>query len=78
MDTMCPRFSRFRQGMRFRSISTTLLAGLIASMSLLLLVDTLATYAADRQQAERRQTADLALYVQERTRTEQDLFDTLR
>ncbi len=64
--------------MSIRSISTTLLAGLIASMSLLLLVDTLATFAADRQQAEQRQVADLALYVQERTRTEQELFDTLR
>ncbi|HZZ69416.1 MAG TPA: ATP-binding protein [Phenylobacterium sp.] len=63
--------------MRFRSISTKLLAGLIASMTLLLLVDTLVTFAADRQRAERRQVADLALYVQERTRTEQELFDTL-
>src|SRR5579859_4559228 len=64
--------------MSFRSISTTLLAGLIASMSLLLLVDTLATFAAERQQAERHQVTDLELYVQERTRTEQELFDRLR
>jgi signal transduction histidine kinase/ActR/RegA family two-component response regulator len=63
--------------MRLRSISTKLLAGLIASMTLLLVVDTLATFAADRQRAERRQVADLALYVQERTRTEQELFDAL-
>ncbi|MGZ6014129.1 MAG: ATP-binding protein [Phenylobacterium sp.] len=63
--------------MRFRSISTKLLAGLIASMTLLLLVDTAITFAADRRAAEQRQVADLALYVQERTRTEQELFDTL-
>jgi signal transduction histidine kinase/ActR/RegA family two-component response regulator len=63
--------------MRFRSISTKLLAGLIASMTLLLLVDTAITFTANRQQAERRQIADLALYVQERTRTEQELFNTL-
>src|SRR5579859_5725760 len=63
--------------MRFRSISTKLLAGLIASMTLLLLVDTAVTFAANRRQAEQRQVADLALYVQERTRTEQELFDAL-
>ena len=64
--------------MRFRSISTKLLAGLIASMTLLLLADTAITFAANRRQAEQHQVADLALYVQERTRTEQELFDTLR
>ena len=63
--------------MRLRSISTKLLAGLIASMTLLLLVDTAVTFTANRRQVERRQVADLALYVQERTRTEQDLFNTL-
>ena len=64
--------------MRFRSISTKLLAGLIVSMTVLLLVDTLVTFSANRRQMEARRVADLALYVQERTRTEQDLFDTLR
>src|SRR6185312_10754124 len=64
--------------MRFRSIGTTLLAGLIASMTVLLLVDAFVTYGAYRQQDEKHRVADLALYVQERTRTEEDLFDGLR
>ena len=64
--------------MRFRSISTKLLTGLVISMTALLLVDTLATYSSYRQQVEQHRKADLALYVQERTRTEQELFDTLR
>jgi len=64
--------------MRFRSISTKLLTGLIVSMTVLLLVDTLVTFSANRRQMEARRIADLALYVQERTRTEQELFDTLR
>ena len=64
--------------MRFRSIGTTLLAGLIASMTVLLLVDAFVTYTAYRHQDETHRVADLALYVQERTRTEEDLFDGLR
>jgi len=64
--------------MRFRSISTKLLAGLVVSMTLLLLVDTVVTYSTYRQQVEKHRIDDLALYVQERTRTEEDLFDTLR
>ncbi|THD54154.1 ATP-binding protein [Phenylobacterium sp.] len=64
--------------MRFRSISTRLLAGLIVSMTVLLLVDTVVTYSSYRRQVEKHRIDDLALYVKERTRTEQDLFDTLR
>ena len=64
--------------MRLRSISTKLLAGLILSMTALLLIDSVATYAAYRHEVETHRVAGLALYVQERTRTEQDLFDTLR
>jgi len=64
--------------MRFRSIGTTLLAGLIASMTVLLLVDAFVTYSAYRGQDEKHRIADLALYVQERTRTEEDLFQGLR
>jgi signal transduction histidine kinase/ActR/RegA family two-component response regulator/cell division protein ZapA (FtsZ GTPase activity inhibitor) len=64
--------------MRFRSISTKLLAGLIVSMTVLLLVDTLVNFSANRRQMEARRVADLALYVRERTRTEQELFDNLR
>jgi signal transduction histidine kinase/ActR/RegA family two-component response regulator len=64
--------------MRFRSISTKLLAGLIVSMTVLLLVDTVVTYSSYRRQVEKHRIDDLALYVEERTRTEQDLFDTLR
>ena len=64
--------------MRFRSISTKLLVALILSMTALLLVDALVSYSAYRNQVDRRRLADLALYVQERTRTEQELFDTLR
>jgi signal transduction histidine kinase/ActR/RegA family two-component response regulator len=63
--------------MRLQSISTKLLAGLIISMTVLLLGDALITYASYRQQAEAERKADLALYVQQRTRTEQELFDTL-
>ncbi len=63
--------------MRFQSISTKLLAGLIISMTVLLLGDALVTYSSYRRQAENDRKADLALYVQERTRTEQELFDTL-
>ncbi|MFL5296662.1 MAG: ATP-binding protein [Phenylobacterium sp.] len=63
--------------MRFQSISTKLLAGLVISMTVLLLADALITFASYRQQVEDHRKADLALYVQERTRTEQDLFDTL-
>jgi len=64
--------------MHFRSISTKLLTGLVISMTALLLVDTLVSYSAYRRQVEQHRMADLALYVQERTRTEQELFDTLR
>ncbi|HEY3947573.1 ATP-binding protein [Phenylobacterium sp.] len=64
--------------MRFRSISTKLLAGLIAAMTVLLLVDTVVTWSVNTQQLERRRVGDLALYVKERTRTEEELFDTLR
>src|SRR5262245_33833460 len=63
--------------MRFQSISTKLLAGLIASMTVLLLVDASITYASHRRDMANHRKADLALYVQERTRTEQELFDTL-
>ncbi|THD65009.1 ATP-binding protein [Phenylobacterium sp.] len=64
--------------MRFRSISTKLLAGLIAAMTVLLLADTVVTYWSYRAQVEKHRIHDLALYVQERTRTEEDLFETLR
>jgi signal transduction histidine kinase/ActR/RegA family two-component response regulator len=64
--------------MRFRSISTKLLVALVVSMTGLLLVDTLVSYSAYRRQVEQHRMADLNLYVQERTRTEQELFDTLR
>ena len=63
--------------MRFQSISTKLLAGLVIAMTVLLLGDALVTYASYRQNAEDAYKADLALYVKERTRTEQELFDTL-
>jgi signal transduction histidine kinase/CheY-like chemotaxis protein len=63
--------------MRFQSISTKLLAGLVAAMTVLLLADTLMTYDSHRRDVEARHRADLALYVQERTRTEQELFDSL-
>ena len=63
--------------MRFQSISTKLLAGLVAAMTVLLLADAVITYASHRREVEARHRADLALYVEERTRTEQDLFDTL-
>ena len=63
--------------MRFQSISTKLLAGLVAAMTVLLLADALITYASYRREVEARHRADLALYVQERTRTEQELFDSL-
>jgi signal transduction histidine kinase/ActR/RegA family two-component response regulator len=66
------------RGMGFQSIGAKLLAGLIASMTVLLLVDALVTYSAYRRQDEQHRIADLALYVQERTRTEEELFDTLR
>jgi signal transduction histidine kinase/ActR/RegA family two-component response regulator len=64
--------------MRLRSISTKLLAGLVVSMTALLLANALVTYSAYHRQVEQHRSADLALYVQERTRTEQELFDTLR
>jgi signal transduction histidine kinase/ActR/RegA family two-component response regulator len=64
--------------MRFQSISTKLLAGLIAAMTVLLLADTVVTYVGYRRQVEQHRIADLSLYVQERTRTEEDLFDALR
>ena len=64
--------------MRFRSISTSLLTGLVVSMTALLLADAVVTYSNYRQQVEQHRIADLALYVQARTRTEEDLFDTLR
>lgn len=64
--------------MRFRSISTKLLAGLIAAMTVLLLADTVVTWSVNAQQLERRRVDDLALNVRERTRTEAELFDTLR
>ncbi|WP_372784497.1 ATP-binding protein [Phenylobacterium sp.] len=64
--------------MGFQSIGAKLLAGLIASMTVLLFVDALVTYSAYRRQDEQHRIADLALYVQERTRTEEELFDTLR
>jgi signal transduction histidine kinase/CheY-like chemotaxis protein len=63
--------------MRFQSIGTKLLAGLVASMTVLLLADALVSYASYRREIEARHKADLALYVQERTRTEQELFDSL-
>jgi hypothetical protein len=43
----------------------------------LLLADAVYTYASHRREEEARHRADVALYVQERTRTEQDLFDVL-
>ncbi|MBS0334977.1 MAG: response regulator [Proteobacteria bacterium] len=64
--------------MRFRSISTKLLAGLVAAMAVLLLIDTVVTWSVYGRQLERRRVDDLALYVKERTRTEEELFDTLR
>ena len=64
--------------MRFRSISTKLLAGLIAAMTVLLLVDTVVTWSVYRRQLEQHRVDDLALYVKERTRTEAELFDALR
>jgi signal transduction histidine kinase/CheY-like chemotaxis protein len=64
--------------MRFQSISTKLLAGLIVSMTVLLLADAAVTYAGYRRQVEAHRIADLSLYVAERTRTEEDLFDALR
>jgi len=63
--------------MRFQSIGAKLLAGLVASMTVLLLADALISYASYRHDIEERHKADLALYVEERTRTEQELFDTL-
>ena len=63
--------------MRFQSISTKLLAGLVAAMTVLLLGDALITYAIHRRDVEAHHKADLALYVKERMRTEQELFDTL-
>jgi signal transduction histidine kinase len=66
-----------RRAMRFHSISTKLLAGLVAAMTVLLLADALVTYAGYRRAMEDHHKADLALYVEERTRTEQDLFDAL-
>ncbi len=66
------------RGIDFQSIGAKLLAGLIASMTVLLLVDALVTYSAYRRQDEQHRIADLSLYVQERTRTEEELFDTLR
>nr|MEA2797055.1 hypothetical protein [Phenylobacterium sp.] len=66
------------RGIGFQSIGAKLLAGLIASMAVLLLVDALVTYSAYRRQDEQHRIADLSLYVQERTRTEEELFDTLR
>ncbi|HEX4709112.1 ATP-binding protein [Phenylobacterium sp.] len=65
-------------GIRFHSIGAKLLAGLIASMTVLLLVDAVVTYTAYRRQDEQHRIADLTLYVQERARTEEELFDTLR
>jgi signal transduction histidine kinase/ActR/RegA family two-component response regulator len=66
------------RGIGFQSIGAKLLAGLIASMVVLLLVDALVTYSAYRRQDEQNRITDLSLYVQERTRTEEELFDTLR
>ncbi|HEY0437387.1 MAG TPA: hypothetical protein VGC92_12145, partial [Phenylobacterium sp.] len=66
------------RAMRFQSISTKLLAGLIASMTVLLLGDAVVTFLSYRHELEQHRIADLSLYVQERTRTEEDLFDTLR
>jgi signal transduction histidine kinase/CheY-like chemotaxis protein len=63
--------------MRLQSISTKLLAGLVAAMAVLLLADALITYAGYRHEIGARHRADLALYVQQRTRTEQELFDAL-
>jgi len=63
--------------MRFQSIGTKLLAGLVASMTVLLLADALISYASYRRDIEARHKADLALYVEQRTGAEQELFDTL-
>src|SRR5689334_3009572 len=63
--------------MRLQSISTKLLAGLVASMTVLLLADALISFSNYRRNLEVHRKADLALYVQERRRTEQELFDTL-
>jgi signal transduction histidine kinase/ActR/RegA family two-component response regulator len=55
-----------------------LLTAFVVSMTLVLLVDALATYSQYRKQDEQHRIAELAIYVKERTRTEKESFETLR